>query len=75
LKDDRVYLQHILDEIEYLISLNKTVTFEELTMNITTEHAITRAPGDYRRSLKECSGPGEKEIPRYSMEIHGRTSQ
>jgi len=55
LKDDRVYLQHILDEIDYLQSLRDTVTFEELTTNITTEHAITRS--------LEIIGEASKNVP------------
>jgi uncharacterized protein with HEPN domain len=63
LKDDWVYLQHILDEIEYLISLNKTVTFEELTMNITTEHAITRALEIIGEASKNVPDPVKKKYP------------
>ncbi|MEN6444003.1 MAG: HepT-like ribonuclease domain-containing protein [Methanoregula sp.] len=43
MKDDRVYLQHILDEMMYLESLRSSVTYEDLTHDKTTEHAVTRA--------------------------------
>ncbi|MCX6696041.1 MAG: DUF86 domain-containing protein [Methanoregula sp.] len=55
MKDDWVYIQHILDEIEYLQSIRETVTFEELTTNRTTEHAVTRA--------LEIIGEASKNIP------------
>ena len=55
MKDDWVYIQHILDEIEYLQSIRETVTFEELTTNRTMEHAVTRA--------LEIIGEASKNIP------------
>ena len=55
MKDDWVYIQHILDEIGYLKSIRDTVTFEELTTNTTTEHAVTRA--------LEIIGEASKNIP------------
>lgn len=55
MKDDWVYIQHILDEIEYLQSIRETITFEELITNKTTEHAVTRA--------LEIIGEASKNIP------------
>lgn len=55
MKDDWVYIQHILDEIEYLGSLRGTITFEDLTTDRTTEHAVTRS--------LEIIGEASKNIP------------
>jgi len=55
LKDDWVYIQHILDEIEYLGSLRCTITFEDLTTDRTTEHAVTRS--------LEIIGEASKNVP------------
>lgn len=55
MKDNRIYLQHILDEIEYLNSLRPTLSFASLTQNKTTEHAVTRA--------LEIIGEASKNIP------------
>jgi len=55
LKDDWVYIQHILDEIEYLGSLRDTITFEDLTTDRTTEHAVTRS--------LEIIGEASKNVP------------
>jgi uncharacterized protein with HEPN domain len=63
LKDEWVYLQHILDEIEYLQSLRDTITFEELTTNITTEHAITRALEIIGEASKNVPDTVKKEYP------------
>jgi len=56
LKDDWVYIQHILDEIEYLGSLRCTITFEDLTTDRTTEHAVTRS--------LEIIGEASKNVPK-----------
>jgi uncharacterized protein with HEPN domain len=55
LKDDRVFLQHILDEIEYLDSLRPSLSYDDLLHNKTTEHAVTRS--------LEIIGEAAKNIP------------
>jgi len=55
LKDDRVYLQHILDEIDYLNTLRPILTFEDLLHDKTKEHAVTRS--------LEIIGEAAKNIP------------
>ena len=55
MKDNQVYLQHILDEIEYLDSLRPSMTYEDLLHNKTTEHAVTRA--------LEIIGEASKNVP------------
>ena len=55
MKDDQVYLRHILDEIEYLDSLRHSMTYEDLLHNKTTEHAVTRA--------REIIGEAAKNVP------------
>lgn len=55
MKDDLVYLRHILDEIEYLNSLCPTITYDNLLSNKTTEHAVTRS--------LEIIGEAAKNVP------------
>lgn len=55
MKDDWVYIRHILDEIEYLQSVRPLLTYDLLTTNITTEHSITRA--------LEIIGEATKNVP------------
>lgn len=55
MKDDWVYIRHILDEIEYLQSIRPSLTYDLLTTNITTEHSITRA--------LEIIGEATKNVP------------
>jgi len=43
LKDDIVFLRHILDEIEYILGKSRTLTYEQLLSNRDVEHEITRA--------------------------------
>jgi uncharacterized protein with HEPN domain len=55
LKDDWVYIRHILDEIEYLQGVRPSLTYDLLKTNITTEHSITRA--------LEIIGEATKNVP------------
>lgn len=55
MKDDLVYLQHILDEIEYLNSLRSTISYDDLLNDTTTEHAVTRS--------LEIIGEAAKNVP------------
>ena len=50
-----MYLQHILDEIEYLSSLRPSITYEDLLNDRTTEHAVTRS--------LEIIGEAAKNVP------------
>ncbi len=43
MKDDRVFLHHILDEISYLQEKSHTLTYEQLISDKDVEHAVTRA--------------------------------
>ncbi|PKL60279.1 MAG: DUF86 domain-containing protein [Methanomicrobiales archaeon HGW-Methanomicrobiales-4] len=43
MKDDKVFLLHILDEIEYLLEKSQILTYEDLHNNKDIEHAITRS--------------------------------
>ena len=63
MKDDWVFIQHILDEIEYLQSIQDTVTFEELTTNKTTEHAVTRALEIIGEASKNIPEPIKRKYP------------
>ncbi|ABS54893.1 protein of unknown function DUF86 [Methanoregula boonei 6A8] len=64
MKDDRVYLQHILDEIEYLDSLRPTITYESLLNNKTTEHAVTRSLEIIGEAAKNVPDRIRKENPK-----------
>jgi uncharacterized protein with HEPN domain len=63
LKDDWVYIQHILDEIEYLQSIRDTVTFEEHNNNKTTEQAVTRALEIIGEASKNITEPVKRKYP------------
>jgi uncharacterized protein with HEPN domain len=63
LKDDRVYLHHILDEMELVRSLCKTLTFEEFRTNRVMEHTITRALEIIGEAAKNVPDKIKKEHP------------
>lgn len=64
MKDERVYLQHILDEMEYLDSLRPSLTYEDLTGDKTTEHAVTRALEIIGEAAKNVPDTVKKEHPK-----------
>jgi uncharacterized protein with HEPN domain len=64
LKDDRVYIQHILDEIEYLASLRPSLTYDDFLNNKTTEHAVTRALEIIGEAAKNVPDAIKKEHPK-----------
>jgi len=66
LKDDRVYLQHILDEIEYLNSLRPSLTYDTLLHDKTTEHAVTRSLeiiGEAAKNVTDKTKQAHPKIP------------
>jgi uncharacterized protein with HEPN domain len=63
LKDKRVYLRHILDEIEYLESLRPSLRYEDLTQDKTTGHAVTRALEIIGEAAKNVPDPFRKAHP------------
>lgn len=75
MKDNRIYLQHILDEIDYLESLQPNLSYEDLVQNKTIGHAVTRALEIIGEAAKNVPDPVKKANPKDSMEIHGRTSR
>jgi uncharacterized protein with HEPN domain len=64
LKDNLVFLQHILDEIEYLNSLRPTITYEDLLNDRTTEHAVTRSLEIIGEAAKNVPDKIKKENPK-----------
>ena len=64
MKDDRVYLQHILDEIEYLESLRPSLSYANLCQDKTTEHAVTRALEIIGEAAKNVPDTIKKESPK-----------
>ncbi|OGC04025.1 hypothetical protein A2276_05350 [candidate division WOR-1 bacterium RIFOXYA12_FULL_43_27] len=43
MKDDGVFLRHILDEIDYLLKRTKTLTFDQLMDDETLKRALSRS--------------------------------
>ena len=64
MKDDRVYIQHILDEIECLASLRPSLTYDDFLNNKITEHAVTRALEIIGESAKNVPDTIKKEHPK-----------
>ena len=64
MKDNRVYLQHILDEIEYLESLRPSLRYEDLTQDRTTGHAVTRALEIIGEAAKNVPDTIKREYPK-----------
>jgi uncharacterized protein with HEPN domain len=54
-KDAKEYLRHIQDECSYLISVSKTLDFEDLTNDETLKRAVVRS--------LEIIGEASKKIP------------
>jgi uncharacterized protein with HEPN domain len=63
LKDKRIYLRHILDEIEYLESLRPSLRYADLTQDKTTGHAVTRALEIIGEAAKNVPDPIKKAHP------------
>jgi uncharacterized protein with HEPN domain len=62
LKDSRIYLEHIIDEISLIRSVCTTLTFEEFTTSREKEHIITRA--------LEIIGEAAKNVPEKVQKQH-----
>jgi len=43
LKDDKVFVRHILDEVDFIIEKSKDLEFEELTKNEVLKRAFARS--------------------------------
>ncbi len=43
MKEDKIILLHILDEVEYLMEKSSTLTYDQLCNSKDIEHAITRS--------------------------------
>lgn len=67
MKSEWVYLRHILDEIEFVQSMRTTMTYEDLTNDTATEHAITRSLEIIGEATKNIPEPLKKEYPRDTM--------
>ena len=66
MKDSRVYLIHILDEIHLIRSVCETLTYEEFKSDKAKEHTITRALeiiGEAAKNLPEEVTREHPEIP------------
>lgn len=66
MKDSRVYLIHILDEIQLIRSVCETLTYEEFKSDAVKEHTITRALeiiGEAAKNVPEVVKRDHPEIP------------
>lgn len=66
MKDSRVYLIHILDEIQLIRSVCETLTYEEFKSDAVREHTITRALeiiGEAAKNIPEVVKGNHPEIP------------
>ena len=43
MKDDRVFIRHILDEVAFIIKESKGLNYEDLVSNETLKRAIVRS--------------------------------
>jgi len=56
LKDDRVFIRHILDEVAFIIKEGKGLNYEDLVSNETLKRAVIRSLeiiGEATKSLSE----------------------
>jgi uncharacterized protein with HEPN domain len=63
LKDKRVYLRHILDEIEYISVATQSLTFTQFTSNDTLIRAITRSLEIIGEASRNVPDPIKLEYP------------
>lgn len=66
MKDSRVYLEHIIEEIALIRSVCSTLSFQELTTNKEKEHTITRSLeiiGEAAKNVPEKVKKAHPEIP------------
>lgn len=63
MKDDWVYLQHILDEIEYIDEVLESLTYEQFMNDKTLVRAITRSLEIIGEASKNVSDTIKAEYP------------
>ncbi len=66
MKDDRVYLRHILDEIDFLMRISNNRRFEDLIHDDYFAHAVRCAIeviGEAAKKVPEPIKAGHQEIP------------
>jgi uncharacterized protein with HEPN domain len=63
LKDDWVYLRHILDEIEFIRGLTVTLAYKDLIEDKVREQAITRSLEIIGEAAKNVSDPLKARYP------------
>lgn len=66
MKNDQLYLLHILDEVSYLLQKGDTLTYEKLLTDKDIEHAITRSLeiiGEAAKNLSSETWQKYQEVP------------
>jgi uncharacterized protein with HEPN domain len=63
LKDDWVYLRHILDEIEFIRGMTENLAYKDLIEDKVREHAITRSLEIIGEAAKNVSDPLKTRFP------------
>ena len=70
MKDDWVYVRHILDEMDYLADIRKSVTYTQFLEDKTLVRAVTRSLeiiGEASKNISEGSKAAFSGIPWKSM--------
>jgi uncharacterized protein with HEPN domain len=63
LKDSKVFLKHIIDEISYIIKETKLLSFDDLLKNETLKRALTRSLEVIGEASKNISDDFKKAHP------------
>jgi uncharacterized protein with HEPN domain len=66
LKDDRVFIKHILDEIEYVLKVTKIISLDELLKEETLKKALLRSleiVGEASKNISEETKNKHSDIP------------
>jgi len=63
LKDDKVFLSHIFDEVKYIIKETKDLNFNDLMSNETLKKALIRSLEIIGEATKNISGGFREKHP------------
>jgi len=63
LKDDKVFVRHILDEVDFIIEKSKDLEFEELTKNEVLKRAFARSLEIIGEATKNISEEFKEKHP------------
>ncbi len=63
MRDDKVFLKHILDEISYIIKETKNLSFNNIINNETLKRALIRSLEIIGEATKNISGEFKQRYP------------